>query len=74
MVNNKKSRITRRFASTKRHTNAFLIDGKRMTPKQASVLARQGKLANVVAVADHIQSAPGRGIKLYDLPVTIERD
>jgi len=64
----KKSRVTHRIVSTKRHTQGYVIDGKNVRRNTAVKMARQGKLNNISVVGNHIQTLPGRRQNLLDLP------
>lgn len=71
MQKNTKKRITRRVVNSKRHTTHYVISGRRISVGYAVRMARQGRLAGVRVVGNHIQAAPGcRPLNL--LPTTIK--
>ena len=64
-------RLTKRITNQKRHTISYVDSaGRKYTPRQAAQMARQGRIAGVRAVGNHIQSEPGRK-KLADLPFSV---
>ena len=71
MVKTKKSRITHRLVSVKRHTLGFRVDGKDCNRAATVKMAKQGKLNNIHVVGNHIQALPIRKQKLLDLPQVI---
>jgi len=71
----KKSRITRRVVSSKRHTLGFVLDGNtRVSRAKAISLARNSQLSGVRVVSssqgEYLQSTTSRN--LYDLPMVLE--
>lgn len=68
-----KLRISRRLVSTKRHTTGYVINGRAYSVQEATKLARNGRVAGVRVVGNHIQADKGRR-RLIDLPQQIEYD
>ena len=64
-------RISRRLVSTKRHTTGYVIDGKKYSVREATRLARQGRVSGVRVVGNHIQALKSRR-RLSDLPFIVE--
>lgn len=68
-----KLRISRRLVSPKRHTMGYVMNGRVYSVEQATRLARNGQVAGVRVVGNHIQADTGRR-RLTDLPIQIEYD
>lgn len=68
----RKMRITRRVTNVRRHTQGYIINGRFYNVRQARSLARDGTLANVRVVGNHIQATNGSR-RLGDLPVDVRR-
>ncbi len=66
----KQMRITRRFVDSKRHTVAYLVNGKRQNVAESTRLASKGQISGVRVVGNHIQAAIGRR-PLAKLPTTV---
>lgn len=69
MARQKHLKISRRLVNSKRHTEGYVIGGKKTSVGDARKLAQQGRLANVRVVGRHIQGVPGNS--LSSLPVTV---
>ena len=71
-----KKRIAKRIVDTKRHTKAYVIDGKRITRGSAVKMARRGHLEDVTAKKGphgwFVASLPSAEANLYDLPIVVE--
>lgn len=68
----KPMKVSRRIVSVKRHTIGYVVGGRSVTVAEATQLAAQGRLNNVIKVGSHIQSRPGAK-RLADLATTIRR-
>ena len=68
--------IQKRIVNTKRHTKAYVVDGRRITRGKVVKLARRGHFKYVVAKRGptgwYISSTPSTSKNLYSLPIVIE--
>ena len=65
----RKSRISRRIVSPRRHTLGFVVDGKELSRSEVVKMARAGMVSGVRVVGNHIQTATEH--RLADLPLKI---
>jgi len=70
-------KIEKRIVDVKRHTKAYVVDGRRMPRGAVVKQARRGKISNARAVAGagrwYVMSGNDSSGGLYELPVIVER-